>query len=237
MPYDINAMRAALGERNRYGVRTIQTSTPRTLLASLGFADPDHSDSIHDLACQYLGQPEQMAALDDIMPWAKRFEQERKQLQSERDDVPPISYTATYEYLLANEWLERPTKPYGRAIPRRGNTIGFLDLIIVKKYPIPGSCYDDVTNKRGSCWDDQTHSIVVEVKTHPLSIGDLLRQLKLYQNYHHANAWVVATTYKINELDKSALDNEDIRHVYLGQKFQAWAASVQNREATSIIEL
>lgn len=30
----------------------------RTLLASLGFADPDHKDRRHTLACQYLAQPE-----------------------------------------------------------------------------------------------------------------------------------------------------------------------------------
>ena len=31
----------------------------RTLLASLGFADPDKKDQMHDLACEYLSQPTQ----------------------------------------------------------------------------------------------------------------------------------------------------------------------------------
>lgn len=36
-------------------------SSDRTLLASLGFADPDKKDRRHTLACQYLAQPEVMA--------------------------------------------------------------------------------------------------------------------------------------------------------------------------------
>jgi hypothetical protein len=52
-----------------------------------------------------------------------------------------------------------------------------------------------------------------------------------------SNRWVVATTYRISALDLSALENEQIKHVYLGQRFQAWTASAQNRAATSLIEL
>lgn len=38
-------------------------STDRTLLASLGFADPDKKNPLHDLACQYLALPENAARL------------------------------------------------------------------------------------------------------------------------------------------------------------------------------
>jgi hypothetical protein len=33
-------------------------SFDRTLLAKLGFSDPDSRDRMHDLGCQYLAQPE-----------------------------------------------------------------------------------------------------------------------------------------------------------------------------------
>jgi hypothetical protein len=38
-------------------------SHDRTLIASLGFADPDKQDPMHDLACEYLSQPMQAEAL------------------------------------------------------------------------------------------------------------------------------------------------------------------------------
>jgi hypothetical protein len=40
----------------------------RTLLASLGFADPDKGDDLHDLACRYLAQPEHALRLVRMFP-------------------------------------------------------------------------------------------------------------------------------------------------------------------------
>lgn len=41
-------------------------SKDRTLLASLGFADPDKGNRLHYLACRYLTEPEQIARLGDL---------------------------------------------------------------------------------------------------------------------------------------------------------------------------
>src|ERR1700690_2789619 len=53
----------------------------RTLLASLGFADPDKKDQMHDLACEYLSQPTQF--------WSPKYDEP---LRAARDrGVEPTS--------------------------------------------------------------------------------------------------------------------------------------------------
>lgn len=42
-------------------------SHSRTLIAKLGFADPDKKSPRHDLACQYLGEPEQIAKIAKLL--------------------------------------------------------------------------------------------------------------------------------------------------------------------------
>lgn len=42
-------------------------SHDRTLLARLGFQDPDKRNPLHDRACAYLGEPEQAARLTRLV--------------------------------------------------------------------------------------------------------------------------------------------------------------------------
>jgi hypothetical protein len=62
-------------------------SHDRTLLANLGFADPDKRNPLHDLACQYLALPENAARLAERLlplrsftPWAGGIEHVKAEL-------------------------------------------------------------------------------------------------------------------------------------------------------------
>jgi hypothetical protein len=91
-----------------------------------------------------------------------------------------------------------------------------------------------------SDWKGQTHSgvvtihydgkqtiqemdyreIAVEVKTRPISLGDALRQISLYREYHHANVWVFATTVPLDTAYRDALEHENIRTLLISEEYK-----------------
>lgn len=75
-------------------------SHDRTLLASMGFADPDKREPLHDLACEYLAEPEQARRL-------VRF--------TEPEEVDPVIESSLESLVQKGEGQYR-------------TTIGFLDV-------------------------------------------------------------------------------------------------------------
>ena len=90
-------------------------------------------------------------------------------------------------------------------------TVGFLDVLIT------------VSPDTGP-----TKFFIVEVKTAPVQLGVLVRQLKLYEEHYHAGLGHVfllaALTYTLNTREVQALEREGIRVVLLGEKFKTWCA-------------
>lgn len=185
----------------------------RTQLATLGFADPDKKNGLHDLACQFLYKPEVRLAVF------------KRVVSSTRPKVSLVDWART-EY------------PLSKGSGQYRTTIGFLDVLYV--------WYGFVTN-----WETESGHIVVEVKTtRPLSTGDVLRQIRLYQEYwpteeavKHVRGlegavnspincryrpsfdrtyWVLATTFPVHSEDIAFLRSEGVFHVYLGDTFQTW---------------
>jgi len=75
-------------------------------------------------------------------------------------------------------------------------------------------------------------SVYVEVKTTPVGAGELLRQINLYRGYVDGH-WVIATTFPISQLDAATLERAEIRHVMLGNKFQAWLTEYRTNQAAA----
>jgi hypothetical protein len=184
-------------------------SYDRTLIASLGFADPDKREPLHDLACQYLAEPGPSRKLWEAI-LAKHF-------TSKWSPDQKLARRNFHEFVI--------TKGEGKY----KTTIGFIDLKIeysrvVEAAKPDGSTYED-------CW--QMANLAIEVKVHPVPIGDVVRQINLYKQFVNDNlsepltGWLLATTYQLSEGDAALLRSQLIHWAHLGENFQRWIAERQ----------
>lgn len=193
-------------------------SHDRTLLASLSFSDPDKREPLHDLACEYLSEPEQ----------ARRLVQLACSIHA---DIP-FSVDTKLEAAISKGNGQYKT------------TIGFLDLKIEWKSE----------NRKGS--------VIVEVKIHRVTVGDILRQINLYREYvwspryvdaetfkarlreaqrfsgfneglHEGATWVLASTFDIDAGQTELLTREGILPVHLSEGFTKW---FENRQLRPILK-
>lgn len=173
-------------------------SSDRSLITSLGFADPDKRERLHDLACQFLGE-------GSVAP---------RLLDDHRIEMP--GYTLQKENL---EWIDRKYEVhFARDTGRTLTTIGFLDLLIeygIKHYSRDG------TEQLAK------YLILVEVKIHPVPVGDILRQIGFYQEHMTVGdmtaRWhrsVVATAFDLGPRDVAALYTKGIHHIRLRKQFR-----------------
>lgn len=286
-------------------------SHEQSLLARLGFADPDRKDKRHTLACQYLCEPEvarkvlQVAGGDvepkDAPPIIRvdyeRVEAPDPPVLSEGeirvdkgtdDDIifarnqedaakeHPLSGVLT-ERLIVREyrggsWYKETS---GDKIPARtaiwvavtgtsmevtlnkrgGFLVGFADLIIrygahwwqdvhkeftvtERAYELEGGYFGDPGRARIVEFQDcagvdcipvkhedvNRGTILVEVKSQPIDVADILKQIAVYRDCQTFNACVVATCYQMSATDKATLKAAGIRHIYLGDGFKAYCA-------------
>jgi len=208
----------------------------RTLLAKLGFADPDKKESRHDLACKYMGLEENhVRATKMILPSFDRS-------SVSRSPVPHISQDLHYKTRLR---FKEPLSPAFEVPISKGDgayktKVGFVDVVlpclIVRETSCNGSQFSP---------DDRSFNkllIAVEVKIQRAGMGDILRQLKLYREYQdglmdrfrlhderfnsdvHDVAWLLITAFKLSKDDVDVLAVEGIRHARLGEKFDEYVA-------------
>jgi len=200
----------------------------RTLLARLGFADPDRRDAVHDLACRYLTTE---PALRRLVAWLG-IERHRSSHRFECDSGVEQECDTTYVVASFSANREREIS---KGIGRYRTTVGFIDVALrieieerfthVKRRRVRGYGKNDSTWEPVDdfAWRSRCE-YGIEVKATPTSIGDLIRQMNLYRGYSATGKWIVATTYPITRADVECLQNERLQHVYLGEHFQAFVA-------------
>lgn len=217
-------------------------SHERTMLAKLGFADPDRREPLHDLACQYLATPDAVRRLircleiehgPRLIEWNSETEAEASIKAS-----TVVNNRVQHEFEIA--------KGYGRY----RTTVGFVDLMVdllVKQQ------HSNIKRRRrrfsggfgAGVWSDwqaiddyefrDRVSFGVEVKISPAPLGDVIRQVRLYRSYSCVKDWVVVTAYALTVPQVRSLNNERIRHVRLGQRFHDYLASQDvSKEASSV---
>ena len=69
--------------------------------------------------------------------------------------------------------------------------------------------------------------IIVEVKVTKCDPADIVKQLKLYQQYMPDRCMVVATCYPVSQSTKDMFAREGIKHIFLGAGFEAYCAARQ----------
>lgn len=164
-------------------------ASDRTLIARLGFADPDKRDQLHDLACQYVVQPAAVEAMGLAV------------VASDKSTTPlrlDPSSRAQFEC------------PISKGEGQYKTTIGFVDVVLpmgydylTKWHPVP---------------------VFVEVKIAPVGLGEVLRQIRLYEEYVGGQLWVLVAAFELSESLVRGLRDEHVKPVQLGPNFRAWAA-------------
>jgi hypothetical protein len=245
----------------------------RTLLARLGFADPDRKLPEHDLALHYLAEPEQARAVAELVAEPHRLTFSDRLHEVKRHGpyllkCPcPSSLTidgAAYSHCSSDTVSYRTTRtgspatvttttmelPLQKGERQYQTTIGFVNLVIryidqeietgqyLRHEYVNG--YGPNAKKLPASWQPfkELHrtsaAVFIEVKIAPVSLGEILRQVKLYDSYldqadHYTGRydWVVATRFPLSTADVEALINEEITHVRLGTKFEAYVAQQQ----------
>lgn len=138
-----------------------------TLLARLGFLDPDRGIPEHDRACISLVEN----------PYLVLEHRARPSLEIKNVRVA----------------LESPVQ---KGQGQYATTIGFADAVVNwEEQSEEISCETTAPHDLGPCcrarWPWKTRSMLVEVKTSIESIGDLLRQMNLYREYQRTDEYLV----------------------------------------------
>lgn len=241
-------------------------SHDRTLIARLGFSDPDKKDSLHDFACQYVVQPEiaksianvlreevsrkvennpaLTVAIDDCWHVCKSCRTVLKAGRDRRSEETHSIKCEAYktDWVFTRGQLEYPLKEKAAA--------GFIDArLVFDSNPHSGvSCLNDycssgiyqtewIARKQYKVWIHERksaeniyceekrqifwarNSVFVEVKVHPVSAGDIIRQINFYRGFKEGY-WVLVAVFPITPDLEQVLREADITAIQLGQGFQ-----------------
>jgi len=219
-------------------------SHERTMLARLGFADPDRREQLHDVACHYLATPDAVRRLIQGLaiehgpkPYTDNSSSEERTSQVLRKVT---SYRVNRECEIAKGWGQYRT------------TVGFADLALqlqIEEQHREGQMRTrNLPDGRGSLtWAEwcpvadfichSSEDIGIEVKVTPVAVSDIVRQVKLYRSYSRVPTWVVATAYQITHADLECLKNERLRHVFLGEHFRAFVADQPISDPVASLEV
>lgn len=212
----------------------------RTLLARLGFADPDRRDPLHDIACRYLAMPEVSLRV-------------AKLLDLEYSHRPQCLQTSTgYEMKCESSRFVKKVRSkceheIYKGVGQYRSTVGFLDLYLQVELE---ESYTNV-QKRRDCLQHSTHPwepdsdfvmpdaefAAIEVKSTDVPVSDVIRQINLYRSYSNIGRWILATTYPLNQSQVDCLVNARIRHIHLGQRFQEFVKEQANMPCSNSVEV
>lgn len=195
-------------------------SHDRTLLASLGFADPDKKDRQHDGACRYMALPESFDKMINTFMIARL----------DKADIREMHLT---EHHIDHHIVKGEGK--------YAATVGFADVYLTGTgvqdstwTPMGGVQLCDSACRVG-CEGGKLHlstcpakmNALVEVKIGRVSAGDLIRQLGLYRAYLPAQLTVVACAFSLTRAEVDSLANEKIHYVRLGKSFDDYMATAR----------
>lgn len=226
-------------------------ATDRTLIASLGFADPDRQTLKHSLACQYLTQHKTSEAV-----WRAIRPELFKAIEEELfPGLPTIEGQRQWHHVNGTDTEVQIVKGEGKY----ATTIGFLDAVIDGGISTSAQESWDKTDKRPPTneerafgeayvariknpsivlppeppkrvplfeWKDRYQRIAIEVKTTECDVSEIARQIELYSQYVKAidlpTIWVAALTWRMHPESEAVLTRKRIKILHLGPAFDAY---------------
>lgn len=256
---------------------TAMHSHDRTLLANLGFSDPDKKNPEHDRICQYLVTDESIGKLkawiSNLIPPKKvgSYKSESSAWDVTRSDDIVCSYVPEYHL----------TKGDGQY----KTSIGFIDISLefTRKYAIrqtskvvwgesrymskrnfvsskiPNAVFKDSGDGWGNAvtpdeWvpvkdgedvrQDIGYRIFVEVKVAKIGIGDIIRQMKLYETYFPVsnkfdflpNALLIAP-WDLDDNENKVVRDSGFAFMKVGDGYKKWRDETSVSTSKPILEL
>jgi hypothetical protein len=236
----------------------------RTLIAKLGFADPDRKEPLHDAACRYLGEgnrPHKLAAMccpDALSRYiglcGRDDDQRRWGAASAALEVPVSKGEDQYKQTIGFLDVVLSVRLESRAHLKMDKTelaksanslLAQLDALERDNaYELAVAASPDGTAPEWGPWIERSipERIAIEVKIGPTSYSEVLRQINFYREHAFGGdplrktPWVLAAAYDMNEKYVAALANEKVHDVRLGQAFRDWAANENETAITAKLE-
>ncbi len=217
-------------------------SHDRTLIAKLGFADPDKREPLHELACQFLTQPE--TAIRFAIVSERPCQEINQTIQAEFQHF--CSLTGNYRlgrqarysfarFRILDALLETPISKGDR---QYRTTIGFIDVSLkfcstytLSDFAVFSGFECSCCKKKFADWPEKgphpeneftskSWNVNIEVKIARIPVSDAIRQIALYREYVPNVGWGLATPWPISQHEKKALDDLNIGHILLGEGFE-----------------
>jgi hypothetical protein len=212
-------------------------SSDRTLIARLGFADPDKGDIRHDLACQYVASDGNARKLLARVIDPKYYYHIRQNLESLK--FRGQSFLNMEKCIFGPVTMEMPISK-GEA--QYKTTIGFVDVRIGYNLTVTregeqnlNAAWLNMEPEWEPVRDDISieGNIFVEVKIRPVGLGEILRQINLYREFidkRYDSSWVLATVYMPSASAVWSLREAGVTHVFLGRDFEIFERACQETD-------
>ncbi len=220
----------------------------RTLLSSLGFADPDKSSNRHSLACQYLAHPLTAPKIAQCV----FCKEEREEWWKVGKDGRYCMTEHADQYLKAELTRHRCEVPVSKGEGRYKTTVGFLDSLLEYSVTFNRSTRSRVSVEKAASehrcpadtqwgdWHDggvstftSQRQVVVEVKITPVNADQVIRQIALYREYLPTGCtFALVADFPILDVEAAMLSNARIRWIALGANFDSYCDMNERQDAT-----
>ena len=212
----------------------------RTLLARLGFADPDRRDPLHDIACRYLATSAVSLRVAKLL--GLEYSQRMRCFRTESWFEMKCETSRSIK-MVHSECEHEIYKGVGQY----RTTVGFLDVFLkieleeiitnVQKRRYRSEPSSEPWEPSRDFTEPDREIAAIEVKSTDVPVSDVMRQINLYRSYSDIKYWILATTYPLSQSQFDCLANARILHVHLGQRFQDFAKEQANAPCSNSVEV
>jgi hypothetical protein len=223
----------------------------RTLLANLGFNDPDKTSKKHDLGCHFLAQPHILEKILKTLNKLKIF--------PEKNEIPIYDKRDHFKIYLTDKYRIdanlRTEVPITKGKDQYKQTIGFVDGIMEiliyhkknvylcenkNKHECPTECiwsntkiekeFEHCIYDINDIFYNYRICLYIETKITPQKLGDIIRQINLYREYPtcQCGKFILAYNFDLSEIEIKALEKENIICIKLSKQFDDWCAEQLN---------
>lgn len=180
----------------------------KTLLSSLGFADPDKREPLHDRGCQFIG--------------------------SKATEIAQRLYCSNSSGLGKQERIiTKGSDRYKQTIGFVDVQIDISHPLERTEIIEPCTCCSKKMHTRSYCGKCRREPIsgplrlIVEVKIQVVPVSTVVRQLSLYCEYltdYGKNIPILAAPWDLKDVDKKTLSDSKISFIHLGDGFRKFIA-------------
>jgi hypothetical protein len=194
-------------------------SHDRTLLAALGFADPDKREPLHDLACEYLAEESQRERLMRLAGVSEKATS-RSVLEAAIAKGEG-QYRTTIGFLdLRIDWIDETVSSYSARA--KGSV-----LTEVKIRPVGvGDILRQINLYRSHITENLSYENN-DIRSRIRAMDGEKAAYKLISD----KFWVLATTFELDHGQAQTIRGANITHIRLGDGFTKWFEGRQHRPA------